>query len=92
MYRIIDTPYGKIYLTHGHKELAFNLLISNAKKHGCKMVIHGHTHKCTLYMQDGILVLCPGSLRFPRGGDGRSYAIITIDEIYKEVKVEFLKI
>jgi hypothetical protein len=89
-FRIINTPLGKIYLTHGHKELASSSLITTAKQFGCKFVIHGHTHKSAYYEKDGILVLCPGALSYPRGGEDRRYAIIELNEETKTINVKFI--
>ena len=48
---------------------------------GKDIVMFGHTHKPYLDTEDGITILNPGSLSYPRQeGRRSSYMIMTIDE------------
>ena len=78
-YKIVETEYGKLLLTHGHmdgvKASPLNL-IYRAQELDCKAVLFGHTHKPAYEETDGLYLINPGSLSFPRDGTNGSYAII----------------
>lgn len=85
-------PY-KALLTHGHRFYVSggeDLLISTALKEKAQIVIYGHTHIPAAHFTDGVLVLNPGSLAFPRQNNRKpSYIILTIgenDTLYYEIK------
>lgn len=86
-YKIVETEYGKLLLTHGHmdhvKSSPLNL-IYKAEELGCKAALFGHTHKPAYEEVNGIYVINPGSLPQPRDGSDGSYAIITtsLDEFH----------
>lgn len=74
----------KVLVTHGHNyHVSFGIerLLDEARIRGIKIVLYGHTHRPLLEEEDGITVLNPGSISFPRQ-DGRkpSYAIMDIDK------------
>ncbi len=78
-YKILETEFGGILLVHGHMEkVKFSLqnLISRAKELNCKAVFFGHTHDSFYGEVDGIYLLNPGSLSFPKEYDKASYAIV----------------
>lgn len=81
-YKILETEFGKLLLTHGHM---FNVKISplnliyKARELGCKAAIFGHTHKPVYEETNGIYLINPGSLSQPRDGSDGSYAIIHTD-------------
>ena len=78
--RRVITPQGYLFMKH-YPSL-------NAKeKEGVKIFIHGHTHRNTLYIEDGIITLCPGSLSHPRDGTLGSYATIEINEEKIEINI-----
>ena len=63
---------GKIaYLCHGHKLNDMFL-----EGYGAKIVMIGHVHRPILQNNNGIILMCPGSLASPRYGSEKSYAII----------------
>lgn len=84
---VVQTEYGKLLLTHGHREqvkFSYDRLLYRAEEFGCKAVLFGHTHVPLCTRIDGIHIVNPGSISFPRGGmtddAGRpygSYAVIT---------------
>lgn len=75
-FKIFNETYeninGKIaYLCHGHKLNDMFL-----EGYGAKIVMIGHVHRPILQNNNGIILLCPGSIASPRFGSEKSYAII----------------
>jgi len=57
----------KIFATHGHRyeiDSGLELISSEAKERGARLVLFGHTHKAGIYQKDGIWLLNPGNLFF----------------------------
>lgn len=80
---IIETEYGKILLTHGHRDNVkwdLNTLRYRAMEEACAAVFFGHTHESLNVDADGIRFINPGSLTFPRDGSGGTYAIVRTTE------------
>lgn len=71
-------------LTHGHYygvSMGPEGLAEEAKSRGCDIAMYGHTHRPFLDMIDGVTVLNPGSLSYPRQEGRRpSYMIITLSD------------
>ena len=74
----------KVLITHGHY-----YCVSNGYERICQegisrqmdIVMFGHTHRPVILEKDGIIVLNPGSLSFPRQRDGqRSYIVMEKSE------------
>ena len=76
----------RAFLTHGHMYgVSFELetIKEEARARKVDIVMFGHTHKPHLeYCEDGLVVLNPGSLSYPRQAGRRpSYAVLeTTDE------------
>ena len=71
-------------LTHGHYygvSVGMERLKEEARARGCDIAMFGHTHRPYLSQEEGLTVLNPGSLSFPRQ-DGRkpTYMLMEIDE------------
>lgn len=82
---VLISPLGKIYVEH----IPFFLTnINELKKKGFVLYLHGHTHVKKDEIIDGIRIINPGSLAYPRD-NSKSYAIVTID---KKISVEFYDI
>ena len=64
------------YLSHGHKLNWFNM-----DDYGAKIIMFGHYHYPILKRDKNLILLCPGSIAFPRNGSGKSYAYIEGDLI-----------
>ena len=82
-YRILETEYGKILLTHGHRDqvdIDLQRLTYRALESGCKAVFYGHTHIPMYAEIDGIHILNPGSLSLPHNSKSGSYAIVNISK------------
>ena len=74
----------KVFITHGHAyyvSLDAEYITEEGAARKADIVMFGHTHKPYLEQKDGITVLNPGSISFPRQ-EGRkgSYMIMEIDE------------
>lgn len=64
----------KVFMTHGHYyHVHFGVkdLVKEAKKRGCDIAMFGHTHSPFQQVVDGVLVLNPGSVTFPRTAERR---------------------
>lgn len=90
-FRIIDYEGVKIYVIHGDRIfLSKEVLAQIAKNNNCNMIIHGHTHVPYYLNYDGVHILCPGSISYPRSIKGATYALIKIYN--KNVEIEFMKV
>ena len=83
--REMEVVFGtkKAFMTHGHYyyvSLGPELIIEEGKMRHADIVMFGHTHKPFLEMIDGMIVLNPGSLSYPRQ-EGRkgSYIMMEIE-------------
>lgn len=74
----------RILLTHGHYynvSLGVEWLCEEAKERGCDIAMYGHTHRPFLDEYQGVTVLNPGSLSYPRQEGRRpSYMVMEMDE------------
>lgn len=81
----------KILISHGHLygvSMDVSGLIDEARSRYCDCVLFGHTHKPVIDKIDGIFVLNPGSLSFPRQRNHKpSYAILNIEK-NKDISAE----
>lgn len=81
--KFIDTPVGKVFLTHGHYYYVNRdnqFIVETAKENQCRFAFHGHTHVLYATQQDGVIVCNPGSLNHSRGQyKGTTYMIVTIE-------------
>ena len=81
--REIDIAGHKAFITHGHYygvSMGPEGLVDEAKSRGCDIAMYGHTHRPFLDVIDGVTVLNPGSLSYPRQEGRRpSYMIIRVD-------------
>lgn len=79
----LNSPYGKIYCEHIPY---YQMNISRLKNDGYKIYLCGHTHRREDIEVEGIRIINPGSIKYPRDGQ-EGYAIIDINE--KSVKCKF---
>lgn len=82
-FEIVETPAGKIMITHGHMEnVNFSLMNLKylAEQHGCSAVCFGHTHVPVNEVSSGIRFINPGSLTNPRSGSKSSCALIIAND------------
>lgn len=81
--QIVETPAGKIMITHGHMEnvnYGLENLMFRAKELGCVCACYGHTHIPVNEMANGVRIVNPGSLTRPLGGSVPSCAIMVATE------------
>lgn len=74
----------RIFATHGHRYqvyMGIDRLAAEAAKRGADICLFGHTHMPLIAEKNGVTVMNPGSLTYPRQ-EGRkpSYGIITGDK------------
>ena len=78
-----------IYVFHGdHFYLDDDLLVNLAKENDCNIIIYGHTHIPYYNYKNGVHILNPGSIMYPRVTKP-TYALIhftSIDDIKIEIK------
>lgn len=74
----------KVFMTHGHHyyvSVGLNELINEAKVRGADIAIYGHTHLPLLELRDGVMIINPGSMSYPRqSGRIPTYVIMEIDD------------
>lgn len=91
-FAVLDTEYGKILLTHGHRDGVkwdLNTLKYRAMEKDCRAVFFGHTHQSLSIEEDGIHFVNPGSLSLPRDNSSGSYAIVRTAEDRFEASIVF---
>ncbi|MCF2555862.1 metallophosphoesterase family protein [Faecalicatena contorta] len=73
-----------VFITHGHYyyvSLGEERLREEAKGRGADIVMYGHTHKPSFSKEDGLVILNPGSIAYPRQQGRRgTYMIMEIDD------------
>ena len=77
--QIIEAGGRRIFLTHGHLygvNRGAGALVAEAAANSCDIAIYGHTHIPAEIKAGGVLVLNPGSVSRPRGGNEPSFAIL----------------
>jgi hypothetical protein len=74
----------RVFITHGHPyyvSMGEERLRKAAKKRGADIAMYGHTHKPSLSVEDGVMVLNPGSIAYPRqAGRKATYMVMEIEE------------
>ena len=75
-------PYHA-FITHGHYyyvSMGMETIIEEGRSRGADLVMFGHTHRPFFLQKDGMTILNPGSLSFPRQEGRRgSYMIMEVD-------------
>lgn len=91
-FKVTDTPYGKILVTHGHMESVdydYDRLSYLAEENQCSAVCFGHTHMPVYEGYNGLILINPGSLTFPRDGTSGSCALINATEDELKVSIYY---
>ena len=72
----------KAFITHGHKysvSMTKEQILEEGKVRGADIVMFGHTHQPYFEQKDGITLLNPGSLSYPRQiGRKGSYMLLDV--------------
>ena len=83
-------------MTHGHYyqvSLSLNYLREEARQRGVDIAMFGHTHRPVLEQEEGLTILNPGSISYPRQ-EGRqpSYMVRELeDDGEVRYQVKYLK-
>jgi hypothetical protein len=74
----------KVLITHGHYymvSLDLRTIEDEARSRGMDIVMFGHTHKPVIQTVDGLTLINPGSLSYPRQQDRKcSYIMMEVDD------------
>lgn len=75
---------NKVFITHGHQysvSYEKESIKRAGRARGASLVMFGHTHKPYLEEEDGLTILNPGSVSYPRqSGRKPGYMILEMDE------------
>lgn len=82
--RIVTLGGHRLLLAHGHTHyvnFGTEELVNDARENGCDIAMYGHTHRPDVdWSHEGVLVLNPGSISYPRQQDHRaSYMIVQLE-------------
>lgn len=82
-------------VTHGHYYSVsrdYDYLVERAREKECEIALFGHIHRPVLEEYEGILLVNPGSLSFPRQkGRMPSYAVMRVDTLNEiHVDIQYL--
>ena len=81
--RVIEVMDKRIFITHGHRydvKAKLDNLIYRSVELKVDVCLFGHTHIATMFDQDDILFLNPGSPTYPRTDKDRGYGLIRISD------------
>ena len=74
----------RVWVTHGHNYYVNanpDYIRKEARARGMDMVFYGHTHRPVIDQHDGLVVVNPGSLTYPRQEGRRcSCAVLEVEE------------
>lgn len=85
--QIVQFENASILLMHGDQLRSTTQLSYLAEEQHCAAALFGHTHIPLLTAQGPLIILNPGSLSLPRGGNKPSFAVLTIDGSDVDVKI-----
>ncbi len=84
----------RIFMTHGHEYHVHSGIcdiVSEGVKRGADIVMFGHTHVPFVEEQEGMMLLNPGSLTYPRQTNHKaSYLILDMSDGKMETKVKYI--
>lgn len=83
---VIHNPFGDGDMLIRHRPLSGKGELEGLKRRGIRYFVHGHTHEKEKREEEGIVILCPGSVSYPRDGTA-SYLSISGDK--GNVSIEF---
>lgn len=79
--QIIEVAGKQVFLTHGHYyyvAAGIEHLVKEAKGRDVELVMFGHTHRPLIRQEQGLTILNPGSLSYPRQ-EGRRPSYIVME-------------
>ncbi len=80
--KVITLSGKRIYMTHGHRQRVYfgtDTLYYTAAQEQADIALFGHTHIPYLENEGGIIVMNPGSISLPRGGNEKTFGFITVE-------------
>lgn len=82
-------------LTHGHYyrvNMGYEILKEEAQARGADIVIYGHIHRPVVEFEDGLWIINPGSLSYPRQvGHQPTYAVMNLRAGFDpEIEIKYL--
>lgn len=93
--KIVFSAEGhKIFVTHGHLydvRRGVDLLLTEAKRENCDVVIFGHTHKPEVFSRDGVTFINPGSCGKYVLQKTFAYLILSEKKVFAVINDETLK-
>ena len=81
-YKILEAECGSILLLHGHMESVksgLSRLLYRTLELNCVGAFFGHSHVAEIVEAEGVVLVNPGSMAYPRPGDYPSYAVAETD-------------
>lgn len=88
--RLIDVCDKKIFVTHGHHydvKWNYHRIFYKGLEVEADVVLFGHTHVATRFIEEGVLVMNPGSTSRPRKHNEKTFALL---EVGKDISGEIL--
>ena len=88
--RLLRIGDKRIFATHGHRydvKWDYNKIFYKGLEVEADVILFGHTHVTTQFIEEGVLVMNPGSLTHPRCRSEKTFVLL---EIGKEVFGEIL--
>ena len=93
--RVFDYGGKRFFVTHGHYynvSSGYDRIVDEAKSRNCNFALFGHTHRPYYEVINGVHVVNPGSLSYPRQFSRKpTYAMIEIDDA-GDVRVELCEL
>lgn len=77
-YSVVLYNNKRFFLTHGHKYNENNMPNISTED----IMLHGHTHILGLNKKDGISIINPGSISYPKENNPHSYGVVDGDVFY----------
>ena len=90
---VIEVEGVSFLVTHGHRYGYLNreeIMVNDLLRHGCNVLLSGHTHVPQYDVIDGFYLINPGSTTLPRRGSNKSYCVIFVEQ--GQIEVEFKEI
>lgn len=88
--RLLEVGGKRIFITHGHRyevKWNYNRIYYKALEMRADVVLFGHTHIATRFIEEGLLIMNPGSVSQPRGRIEKTFGLLEIDD---QIKGEIL--
>lgn len=83
----------RIMVVHGHQygvNMGYEGLVDEARFRGVDMVMYGHTHRPIVIQEEGVTIINPGSLTYPRQEGRRPSYVLMETKPEREPEFEIL--